>query len=156
MSHGGGDGGLDFELNLAPIIDCFTVLITFMLVSATYLSLTTLEASVAPLQQAVKEDVPSNEPPPPGLGIKVSLELKQSGDTELKVTGEEIRTEVIQALPNGRNVKQTAAVLKELKDRWPRLEKVTLLAERNVEYRDVVQTLEAGKAVVPTIQLGGF
>src|SRR6185295_15775876 len=95
MAHAGGEGGggLDFELNLAPIIDCFTVLITFMLVSATYLSLTTLEASVAPLQQAVKEDTPSNEPPLPVLGIKVSLELKQSGDIELKVTGEENRTQ---------------------------------------------------------------
>jgi biopolymer transport protein ExbD len=159
MSHCGGEGGgggLDFELNLAPIIDCFTVLITFMLVSATYLSLTTLDAAVAPLEQAVKESVPTDQPPPPALDVKVAIELKQSGDTELRVSGAETRTDLIARAPAGRDVEKTLASLKDLKSRWPRLEKVTLLAERNVEYRDVVATLEASKAVLPNIQLGGF
>ena len=34
MTSGSESGGQDFDLNLAPIIDCFTVLITFMLVHA--------------------------------------------------------------------------------------------------------------------------
>lgn len=159
MSHSGGEGGgggLDFELNLAPIIDCFTVLITFMLVSATYLSLTTLDAAVAPLEQAVKENTPTNEPPPPALGVRVAIELKQSGDTEFRITGEETRTDLISHGSAGRNIQAGLDYLKSLKARWPRLEKVTLMAERNVLYRDVVSTLEASKAVIPTVQLGGF
>ena len=37
----------DFDLNLAPIIDCMTVLITFMLASASFLSIGILDAGVA-------------------------------------------------------------------------------------------------------------
>ena len=47
-----GDDGveLDFDLNLAPIIDCFTVLITFLLISASYISINIIEASVASVE----------------------------------------------------------------------------------------------------------
>lgn len=36
----------DFELNLTPIIDCFVTLICFLLLSATYVNLTGLDAKV--------------------------------------------------------------------------------------------------------------
>ena len=39
-------GETDFELNLASIIDCFTVLITYLLVSASFISLGILDVSV--------------------------------------------------------------------------------------------------------------
>ena len=42
-----GSGGQDFELNLASLIDCFTVLITFLLASASFLSVGILDAGVA-------------------------------------------------------------------------------------------------------------
>ena len=38
---------LDFELNLAPIIDCFTVLIAFILISASFASINILDAGIA-------------------------------------------------------------------------------------------------------------
>ena len=43
MSRSRG-GSLDFELNLAPIIDCLVVLITFMLASASFLSISIFDA----------------------------------------------------------------------------------------------------------------
>jgi biopolymer transport protein ExbD len=38
-NFGGGGNGQEVELNITPIIDCFTVLITFLLASASFLSL---------------------------------------------------------------------------------------------------------------------
>jgi biopolymer transport protein ExbD len=46
MSVGGGNSQ-DADINLAPIIDCFTVLIAFMLVSASFLSIGVLDAGIA-------------------------------------------------------------------------------------------------------------
>ncbi|NDF14013.1 hypothetical protein EB061_01655 [bacterium] len=44
MSAGGGGGEGDVELNIAPIVDCFTVLIAYMLVSMSFIQLSIFEA----------------------------------------------------------------------------------------------------------------
>ena len=64
MSAGGGGGEGDVELNLAPIVDCFTVLIAYLLVSMSFISLSIFEAGVA----ATSPESASVEvvPPPPG------------------------------------------------------------------------------------------
>jgi biopolymer transport protein ExbD len=51
--HRFGSGGthpaeIDFELNLAPIIDCLVVLITFTLISASFLSVAVFDYGAAP------------------------------------------------------------------------------------------------------------
>jgi biopolymer transport protein ExbD len=66
------DGEVD--LNLAPILDCLTVLVAFLLASASFLSVSVLEASVA------AEGTPAdpNEKPP----ILYSLKLRDDGSFE--------------------------------------------------------------------------
>jgi biopolymer transport protein ExbD len=63
ISGGGGSPGRkskgasqDFDLNLAPIIDCITVLIAFILISTSFISIGLLDAGIATetAQQEVK------------------------------------------------------------------------------------------------------
>mgnify|MGYP003351965824 CR=1 FL=1 len=52
-SPGPLDGGQDFELNLASIIDCLTVIIAFLLLSSSFVSYGTLDTAVAALDEGV-------------------------------------------------------------------------------------------------------
>src|SRR3954465_141066 len=82
MSAIQGDGGQDFDLNLAPIIDCFTVLITYLLVSASFISLTALDVGVAAAGQA-----DPNAVQPKTIPFNLSVQLAESRAIALKITG---------------------------------------------------------------------
>src|SRR3954454_525427 len=81
MSAGvsGGNGSQDFELNLASIIDCFTVLIAFMLASASFLSIGILDAGVAAAGPQTKSDKPPS--------VNLTVELSQNQKFTLKLAG---------------------------------------------------------------------
>ena len=61
VSGSGGKKDSDFELNLASIIDCFTVLITYLLVTASFITLgildVTVTSSLASTEQTHSPDV---------------------------------------------------------------------------------------------------
>src|SRR4051812_27404214 len=73
MSAGVGqtEGGQDFDINLAPIIDCFTVLISFMLASASFLAIGVFEASVA-----ANSGAPNAATKPPAIRIEIELGMR--------------------------------------------------------------------------------
>jgi biopolymer transport protein ExbD len=81
MSAIQSDNGQDFDLNLAPIIDCFTVLITYLLVSASFISLVVLDVGVAAVGPA-DSGKPVAIPP---YNLMVELDAKRT--VTLKVTG---------------------------------------------------------------------
>src|SRR6185295_7831760 len=70
----------DFELNIASVIDCFTVLITYLLVSASFISISALDIDVAGAG-----DAPQSEPPP----ISIAVQLESNRSLVIKVTGAE-------------------------------------------------------------------
>jgi len=57
----GSDSGQDVELNITPIIDCFTVLITFLLASASFLSIGFFDAYTPGAQGNVEDAPPDTE-----------------------------------------------------------------------------------------------
>src|SRR4051812_8043711 len=86
----GHSGELDFDLNLAPIIDCLTVLITFTLVSASFLSVSIFDAGAG-----LPDQSQTDQKPPV---VSISLVLKQSGALEIQVTGQANKTVNVAAL----------------------------------------------------------
>src|SRR3989338_6075956 len=88
MSAGISSGGLnkpgsqsqDFELNLASIIDCFTVLVTFLLASSAFLSIGILDAGIA----AGGSTTPDNKAAPL---VQLALDLLPGHKMEVRVTG---------------------------------------------------------------------
>lgn len=76
----GGGPSQDFELNLAPIIDCLVVLIAFLMVSLSYLSIQMMDASVASAGGAVTQENKGKSLEVTVIGQdKIQWEVTQSG-----------------------------------------------------------------------------
>lgn len=149
-SAGGGRGAAsqEFELNLAPIIDCFTVLITFMLASASFLAIGILDAGVA------AAGAQANPGTPPAVNL--TLELKTDHSILIKLNGKANNTNTLNSKNQNWDYDGLTLQLAGLKTQWPGLTAVTLLAENQVEYRDVVKSMEITKKTLPAVLLGGF
>jgi biopolymer transport protein ExbD len=152
ISDGGGSRGSqsqDFELNLASIIDCFTVLIAFMLASTAFISIGILDAGVA----AAGATAADNSPPPP---VNISLELGKDKGIALKVTGKATTNQTIIAKDGSWNMNEMTDKLQALHQQWPTVNAITLTADNSVEYKDVVLTMENVRKTIPVVLLGGF
>lgn len=141
----GGDSNQDFDLNLAPIIDCFTVLITYLLVSASFISLTILDVGVA--ASGVGTPPPSNAVPPPTLTINLTTDNR----IDLKLTGGPKKLSISQSLEVTGLTKKCTELLRS----YPDIKDVTLFAQPTVSYRNVVRVIEEVKKVIPKVYLTG-
>lgn len=135
------EGPLDFDLNLAPIIDCFTVLITFMLASASFISISLFDAGFTPA-----EAVGDPNPPP----ITVTLDLKKNGSLRVVTEGKLNSTNTFA------NADEAAEALRQLKEKYPGVESMTITADQEVEYEAIVKTMEKTRKYMPGMVLGGF
>jgi biopolymer transport protein ExbD len=145
---GRGEESQEFDLNLAPIIDCFTVLITFMLASAAFLSIGIFDAGVAAAGAA-----PSSQKPP---SINVVIELNRAQQLQIKVSGKANTTTTLNAKDGAPDFDSLRANLDGLKGKYSDLAAVTLSAETTVQYKDVIKTMEATRKSIPVVMLGGF
>ena len=145
---GGSSNSQDFELNLASIIDCLTVLITFLLASATFLSVGILDAGIA---AAGNQATPQSPPP-----ITITVEMAKDQVLAVKWTGKQSGNKSIPLKDGKADFVAMTQVLAELKSKWPDVSAVILTADNAVEYRDVVKTMEALRKTLPVVALGGF
>ena len=140
--------GQDFELNLASIIDCFTVLIAFMLASASFVSIGILDAGVA----AASATQTGGAPP----SLQLTIALKSDHTAELQVTGKIKRMQSIPALGNEWDYATLSKQLGQLKAQVPDLQAVTLVADNTLPYREVIKSMELIRKTIPVVLLGGF
>lgn len=146
-SHENG-GESDVELNLAPVIDCFTVLITYLLVSTSFLSIEMLDVNVT-----VDSEQASNADQTPDVTLQVRLQDAKT--FELTVTGKQPTTYRIPASKNGEiNAAKLRSQLNKVKKRWPQLRDVSVSADPSVDYQDLVLVIETVKSTLPQITLG--
>jgi biopolymer transport protein ExbD len=143
-------GSQDFELNLAPVIDCMTVLITFMLASASFLSIGILDAGVAAGAATASEQAPP--------AVTLSIELGKEKNLLLKVTGKENKSVPIphSASAQEYDYAQLNQQLAQVQSRWPDVKAVTLSADNTVQYEDVVRAMDSIRKTMPVVLLGGF
>ncbi len=151
MSHstpGQQSSELDFEINLAPIIDCLTVLITFTLISAAFLSISIFDAGVSASKSAGE-----NLPPPP---IEISVVIHQGGNLDIRVTGEQNRTTRVEAKDGTWNYEGLTTELKTLREKFPTVDGISLSADEDVEYETVAKTMDTVSETQHAVILGGF
>lgn len=148
---GGGRGGesQDFELNLASIIDCFTVLIAFMLASTAFLSIGILDAGVA----AAGNTATDNSPPPP---VNLEVVMSNTKTMSIKVTGKTNSNFSVSAKDGTWNLAEMNEKLAGLHQQWPTVNAITLTADNTVEYQDVIKTMDSVRKTIPVVLLGGF
>lgn len=149
-SGSGKGGSQDFELNLASIIDCFTVLIAFMLATASFLSIGILDAGIAAAGAESKEQ---DNPPP----IQVTVELKSDRSFLVKTSGKAQQSRTLASTDGKeRDFSALTAELSRLKQEWPAVSALTLSADASVEYTEVIRSMEASRKAIPVVLLGGF
>ena len=150
MSSVGSESGQDVELNLAPIIDCFTVLITYLLVTASFLSLTALDVGVSATGKGTPPP-PDGSPPP----MVMSMVALANGDVTINVrggvTGKEYPYTVRALGPGQRDEDQLLSKLTELKQQWPEITEVSVSADPAVLYKDVVKVIKKVQEAMPKV-----
>lgn len=132
----------DFDLNLAPIIDAFTVLIAFVMISTAFASIGILDAGVA-----AGGDTPLSKEVPP---VRIAVEVQPEHRFLVKLTGKENRD---------LRVSDEAALRKqldEIRKRWPTVQGAVVSAQNSVPYDEVVQTMDQVRKTFPAVMVGGL
>lgn len=153
---GGGGGGVegDVELNIAPIIDCFTVLIAYMLVSMAYIQLSIFDVGIAATPPA--DAAPVEPPPPDKIPLNFSVEVAEGGVLNLKLTGgspEVNKNEQIPPINNEPNTQLLTQKIQEMKQAHPDLAEANLAADNSIKYRMVIKLVQSIKQVIPKVFL---
>lgn len=159
MSAGSSGSDQEFELNLAPIIDCFTVLITYLLVSASFLTLGSLDVTLPSVADAEQDQtVEAAKAEEPGLNLRIHL--RKGGTIEFGLSGKggDTEQEVIASVPGAAssgtwNFERLAKKVEAVKagNRVPA--GVVFSADREVRYKEVVQAVEIARSSFPGVAL---
>jgi biopolymer transport protein TolR len=149
ISTGSSNGRkLDFDLNIVPIVDCLTILVTFMLAAGVYTSVAMLDVKVS--------GGPVSAVPASRSAVDLSVELREDLSLHLKVSGQESRSAEFPARESRPDGTALAEVLVGLKARFPEVRSVTLVAHRESPYQEVITVMDAVRGSHPDVVLGGF
>lgn len=141
MAHiatGGRGRDPNVELNLVPVIDLMSVLITFLLISAvwTQVSMIQLGASFASPRDPEQTEIK----PPPLEDLVLKLEIRAKG--YVLFVGKDVR-----AIPMINNAYDTASLLADLskvKQLYPDKTGVKMAIEDEIMYEHVVTAMDVG------------
>ncbi len=139
----------DFELNLAPIIDCFTVLITYLLVSAAFLALGALDVGVATTSESAQ--LPDANTPP-----NLVIELGDSQNIYMKLVGGSQNLDWSHSIPSASgkwDVDSSISKIATIQKDFPKVKELSLTAHPSVSYDDVVTFIERVQIFVPKVFL---
>ncbi len=148
MSANFGDSSsTEVELNITPIIDCFTVLITFLLASASFLSIGFFEASTP------GTSAPADGTPPPDLEAMVKVHPAQ----KLEITFKGNRSDTIRFdLSTKEGIEVMDRELDALKKSKYSLSQFLISADDGVEYKSMMEVMGyLNKTEIPVI-VGDF
>lgn len=151
------EGGQEIELNLAPIIDCFTVLITYLLVTASFLTLVAVEVGVS----ASPTNAPPQAEPPMPLEppMVMTVDVLDSGEIAINVTGGNLTKAFdlkVEALPGGKWDKPVFEKnLADIKARWTNLVEVSVSAGPTVIYQSIVDIIGVLKSTYGKVYISG-
>lgn len=143
------DNSQDFDLNIVPIIDAFTVLIAYLLASASFISLGIFDIDVATSGEGA-----SVKPPTPAV-VRLALDVKFNGSVQIKLSGAQSENITVNLNENGKwNKEPLIQKIKGYKQMFPSLEEATVTGENRVPYKDVVGIIEVVKSVLPNVVIG--
>lgn len=138
-----GRASQDFELNLAPIIDCLVVLIAFLMVSLSYLSIQMLDAGVSSPGGTVQS---SNK------GVSLNVEIKGGDKLQLTIQqGNKTIEKSYIALAD-----LDGSIVSVLAKTKLTPETALLSADDQIPYEQVISVMDQVKNHVPKVQLSGF
>jgi hypothetical protein len=123
------------------------VLITYLLVSASFISIGVFDVGIA-----TAGDPPPDAPAPPP--VTVSLRLEEAGSVRFALSGGEERIFTIPAKEGRWDFEGVVSELNGIHARWAALDSALVAADTQVQYRDVVKAIESVKRVFPAAYIG--
>jgi len=122
----------EVELNLAPILDCLTVLVAFLLASASFLSLSVLDAGLA-AQSAAAPQTQENQ-------TLIKVRIQADGSFSLSWQNE-----------TARSIKDLPELVKQLQARNTQNPVALLSADPNVPVQNLINTLDSIRTLTPPL-----
>src|SRR3990167_2046689 len=136
-------GGASVELNIMPFIDIFSLLCTFLLFSAVFVSVGIIEVqapfltNAAPVKNPERKDEKKKD-----VSIMIDISKKSLSIRSIE-TGER---EKIQSFQHDKfGVGEFHHALMQIKEKYPESEKSTVFTEEDVEYSEIIPVLDAIK-----------
>jgi biopolymer transport protein TolR len=138
VGTGGRGRDPNVELNLVPVIDLMSVLITFLLISAvwTQVSMIQLGASFASPRDPEQVDIK----PPPIEDLVLKLEIRANG--YVLFVGKEVRT--LPMIDGAYDTEALIADLSKVKQMYPDKPGVKMAISDEIMYEHVVAAMDAG------------
>ncbi len=151
ISSGGKGRDINTELNLVPVIDLMSVLITFLLITAvwTQVSMIQLGASFASPRDPEQKEIK----PPPLEDVVLKLEIRKTG--YVLFVGKDVRP--IPKINNNYDDESLEADLKKVKQLYPDKGGVKMAIENEIMYEVVVGAMDTGlrAGFAPELLTGG-
>jgi len=147
-------GTQEVELNLAPIIDCFTVLITYLLVTASFLTFAAVDVSVSANSDSKVAAAPVEDKHP----LVMTLDLDIDNQILLKVTGGDLKKDYEVKVPakdgkwDGESLERS---LVQITGKWSALSEVSVSAAPAVKYKELVNVINATQKTLPKVYISG-
>ena len=141
---------LDMELNIAPIIDCFIVVIAFLLVSASFITIGAIDAGSA---GASPTDISSVTTEAKRESIELAVQMKTNRALIVTLSGDKNDKFEIISAKGAFDLGSLAEKLGEIKKSFPSLDSANLNADDGVLYQDVIRTLEGVRGHIPNVYL---
>jgi biopolymer transport protein ExbD len=133
MSNSKSSSENEVELNITPIIDCFTVLITFLLASASFISVGFFAASTSGPGESSETQKPD---------IDAMIYIGKNGSIELKWNGKKNGSIRFNEW-NETNSKQITETLTKLKSEPLLINQIMVSASNDTEYGNLANILGA-------------
>jgi len=146
--HNGEGFEQDFELNIASIIDCFVVVIAYLLLSASFIAIGAFDVGIA--AQGAGSDATPPKPPE----VTVSVLLQESHNAVIRVSGKENRSYQVEPKGDSWNYEGITEQVEVVKGKWRSLASVNVATEGGVEYQALVKGIESARKAVPTVFIG--
>lgn len=127
---------LNFEVNILPILDILSVMICFLLLTAVWIQIGTLDT-----KQAIGDNSASGAKNPPSLwltlesdgGVHLSLrDLPQEKNMESRISKS----------TKGVNWEALESKIRNLRSQWPELKTSVVRPEANTSYGDVIRMMD--------------
>jgi biopolymer transport protein ExbD len=118
-------------LNLTPLMDVFTVLVVFLLITAVFTSITIMELSVPTNAGAAASNKPNFTIEV--IVRKAGLEIANGASVEAAIPNKDDKYDI----------KKLTEMLLRLKAQYPEKEDATVLMEPKVEYDHLIQVMDA-------------
>ncbi len=130
----GGKKAVDFQLNLIPFIDLLSVLISFLLMTSVWTTVSRIEVRQSP-------NLPSDDPPPEDQEEKLNLTvvIKSSGIT---VSKKNAVVKDIEKKGDEYDLETLNEVMKQVVAEHPSNRDITLTSEDRVEYQDLISVMD--------------